>query len=118
MSWLKQCDLFVAEVSGASFGLGFETGYLLGSTNKTVILLYRRAAEKMVSLLITGNTHANCTLVPYATVEESRRSSTLTFPTAELSKKPSPRNFAGVAGEETLVRPKLAMRNTEREVVL
>jgi NADP-dependent 3-hydroxy acid dehydrogenase YdfG len=70
MSWLKQCDLFVAEVSGASFGLGFETGYLLGSTNKTVILLYRRAAEKMVSLLITGNTHANCTPVPYATVEE------------------------------------------------
>ena len=38
MSWLKQCDLFVAEVSGSSFGLGFETGYLLGSTNKTVIL--------------------------------------------------------------------------------
>ena len=70
MSWLKQCDLFVAEVSGSSFGLGFETGYLLGSTNKTVILLYRREAEKRVSLLITGNTHANCALVPYATVEE------------------------------------------------
>ena len=29
MTWLKQCDLFVAEVSGSSFGLGFETGYLL-----------------------------------------------------------------------------------------
>jgi hypothetical protein len=26
MTWLKQCDLFVAEVSGSSFGLGFETG--------------------------------------------------------------------------------------------
>ena len=70
MSWLKQCDLFVADVSGSSFGLGFETGYLLGSTNKTVVLLSRREAEKRVSLLITGNTHANCTLVPYATVEE------------------------------------------------
>jgi nucleoside 2-deoxyribosyltransferase len=28
MAWLEQCDLFIAEVSGSSFGLGFETGYL------------------------------------------------------------------------------------------
>jgi 2'-deoxynucleoside 5'-phosphate N-hydrolase len=26
MKWLAQCDIFVAEVSGSSFGLGFETG--------------------------------------------------------------------------------------------
>jgi hypothetical protein len=39
MAWLQQCDLFIAEVSGSSFGLGFETGYLLGATNKRVILL-------------------------------------------------------------------------------
>jgi hypothetical protein len=70
MAWLDQCDLFIAEVSGSSFGLGFETGYLLGSTNKKVVLLYRRELEKRVSLLITGNTHVNCTLVPYAAVEE------------------------------------------------
>ena len=70
MAWLEQCDLFIAEVSGSSFGLGFETGYLLGATNKKVILLYRREFEQRISLLITGNTHANCTLVPYATVEE------------------------------------------------
>lgn len=71
MAWLDQCNLFIAEVSGSSFGLGFETGYLLGSTNKKVVLLYRRELEKRVSLLITGNTHANCTLVPYASVEEA-----------------------------------------------
>jgi 2'-deoxynucleoside 5'-phosphate N-hydrolase len=70
MAWLQQCELFIAEVSGSSFGLGFETGYLLGSTNKKVILLYRREVESKVSLLITGNIHANCTLVPYAAVEE------------------------------------------------
>jgi hypothetical protein len=70
MAWLDQCDLFIAEVSGSSFGLGFETGYLLGATNKNVVLLYRRELEKRVSLLITGNTHENCTLMPYATVEE------------------------------------------------
>ena len=70
MAWLEQCELFVAEVSGSSFGLGFETGYLLGATNKKVILLYRRELENKISLLITGNTHTNCTLLPYTTVEE------------------------------------------------
>src|SRR5277367_1067382 len=70
MAWLEQCDLFIAEVSGSSFGLGFETGYLLGATKKRVILLYRRELQSRVSLLITGNSHANCTLVPYTTVEE------------------------------------------------
>jgi len=70
MAWLQQCELFIAEVSGSSFGLGFETGYLLGATSKRVILFYRRDIEKKVSLLITGNTHANCTLVPYANVGE------------------------------------------------
>lgn len=65
-----QCDLFIAEVSGSSFGLGFETGYPLGATQKNVVLLYRREMERRVSLLITGNTHANCTLVPCGTVEE------------------------------------------------
>ena len=70
MAWLQQCELFIAEVSGSSFGLGFETGYLLGATNKRVILLYRRELESKVSLLITGNMHANCTLIPYAAFQE------------------------------------------------
>jgi hypothetical protein len=63
-------ELFIAEVSGSSFGLGFETGYLLGATSKRVILLYRREVEQKVSLLIVGNRHPNCTLVPYATMAE------------------------------------------------
>jgi 2'-deoxynucleoside 5'-phosphate N-hydrolase len=70
MGWLDECDIFIAEVSGSSFGLGFEAGYLLGATNKKVILFYRRGLERKISLLITGNTHPNCTLVPYATAEE------------------------------------------------
>jgi hypothetical protein len=73
MAWLGQCELFIAEVSGSSFGLGFETGYVLGATSKKVVLLYRRDVEQRISLLITGNTHPNCTLVPYANVEEVMR---------------------------------------------
>ena len=32
MKWLEQCDLFLAEVSGSSFGLGFEA--VLGGSSK------------------------------------------------------------------------------------
>lgn len=71
LAWLAACDIFIGEVSGSSFGLGFEAGYLLGATEKRVILLYRADAEKRISLMITGNTHPRCTLVPYADVEEA-----------------------------------------------
>jgi hypothetical protein len=63
-------DIFVAEVSGSSFGLGFESGRLLRGTAKNVILLYRREHERKASLLITGNTRPRCRLVPYATIGE------------------------------------------------
>jgi nucleoside 2-deoxyribosyltransferase len=45
ITWLDHCDAFLAEVSGSSFGVGFETGYLLGATSKKVALFYRREAE-------------------------------------------------------------------------
>jgi hypothetical protein len=70
MKWLGQCDMLLAEVSGSSFGLGFETGYLLGATTKKVVLFYRREVESKISLLITGVTHPNCTLVPYSDLNE------------------------------------------------
>jgi nucleoside 2-deoxyribosyltransferase len=70
MNWLAECDLFVAEVSGSSFGLGFETGYLLGATQKRTILFFERAAAERISLLITGNTHPNCSLVQYTQLSE------------------------------------------------
>jgi len=70
MKWLEQCDLFMAEVSGSSFGLGFETGYLLGAYTKKVVLFYRRNVETKISLLITGITHPNCKLTPYSDLDE------------------------------------------------
>ena len=70
MKWLEKCNMFVAEVSGSSFGLGFETGYLLGATTKKVVLFYRREVESKISLLITGNSHPNCRLVPYSELNE------------------------------------------------
>jgi len=49
MKWLAQCDMFIAEVSGSSFGLGFETGYLLGATTKkTSFILSARRREQNI----------------------------------------------------------------------
>ena len=70
MKWLEKCDMFIAEVSGSSFGLGFETGYLLGATTKKVVLFYRQEVESKISLLITGITHPNCRQVPYSDLNE------------------------------------------------
>lgn len=70
MRWLEQCDIFIAEVSGSSFGLGFETGYLLGTTAKKAFLLYKRDMEARISLLITGNTNPRCVLFPYIDLAE------------------------------------------------
>jgi len=71
MKWLEKCDMFIAEVSGSSFGVGFETGYLLGATTKKVVLFYRREVESKISLLITGITHPNCRQVPYSDLNEA-----------------------------------------------
>lgn len=70
MHWLDQADIFIGEVSGSSFGMGYEAGYVLGATSKRVILFYRREAESRISLLIVGNTHPRCTVAPYDDIAE------------------------------------------------
>jgi nucleoside 2-deoxyribosyltransferase len=74
MAWLEQCDVFVAEVSGSSFGIGYEAGYVLGGLSKPAILFYREDLERRISLLITGNRHPNCRLVRYERASEAAES--------------------------------------------
>jgi hypothetical protein len=70
MAWLAESDIFIAEVSGSSFGLGFETGFVLGSTQKRAVLFYHRDLASRISLLIVGNTHPRCTVIPYTDPSE------------------------------------------------
>ena len=68
LQWLDSADLLVAEASGSSYGVGFEVGYVLGrsdATGQRVLLLYDIARRPLVSRLISGNAHANCTTYPY-----------------------------------------------------
>ena len=80
MRWLAASDIFIAEVSGSSFGLGFEAGYTLGATQKPAILFYRREAESRISLMITGNSHPRCTLVPYSNLDDVAQAIPLVLP--------------------------------------
>lgn len=66
MAWLAQSDLLIAEVSGSSYGLGFEAGYVLGGSTRRVLLFYRNDAAERISRMITGCTHPQCILAPYA----------------------------------------------------
>jgi nucleoside 2-deoxyribosyltransferase len=73
LDWLSQCDVLVAEASGSSYGVGFEVGYVLGraaQTGQRVVLLYNTERRHAVSRLITGNSDAACTTLPYSSIEE------------------------------------------------
>lgn len=68
LQWLASADLLIAEASGSSYGVGFEVGYVLGRSDVTgqrVLLLYDSARRPLVSRLISGNAHPNCTTYPY-----------------------------------------------------
>ena len=63
--------LYTSGSTGKPKGIQHSTaGYLLGATPKKTILFYDRAVERRISLLIVGNTHPNCMLVPYAGFDE------------------------------------------------
>jgi len=73
LEWLTACDLLVAEASGASFGVGFEVGYVLaraGQTGQRVVLLYDRARADRVSRLVVGNVHEACATFGYGSLDE------------------------------------------------
>jgi nucleoside 2-deoxyribosyltransferase len=71
MAWLEECDIFIAEVSGSSFGIGYEAAYALTALDKPAVLFFRQELAGRISLLITGNTHPRCRLAPYRAVEDA-----------------------------------------------
>jgi nucleoside 2-deoxyribosyltransferase len=71
--WLRECDVVIAEVSGPSFGVGFECASLLFTTDKKLYMLYDKAMENRISALALGCTHPRCRLVPYENEEDITR---------------------------------------------
>ncbi len=70
--WLKECDAIVSEVSGSSFGIGYELGYVLGSMDKKAFIIYEKSAENRISRMAIGNTHENCKVFGYHNIDDLR----------------------------------------------
>ena len=73
MRWLTSADVLIADASGSSYGVGFEVGYLLGRSEtegQRVLLLYDISRHGVVSRLVSGNSHPNCTTYGYRDVTD------------------------------------------------
>lgn len=62
VSWIRESDLLIAEVSTPSHGVGYEIGYAL-DLEKPVLCLYKKGV--VVSKMITGNPHPLLTVIDY-----------------------------------------------------
>lgn len=67
-SWIKGCDVLIAEISTPSHGVGYEIGYAL-SLGKPVVCLHR--FDVAVSKMILGNQDLNLTIFPYETIDDA-----------------------------------------------
>ena len=68
VTWIKESDLLVAEVSTPSHGVGYEIGYAL-ELNKPVLCLHRQ--QVVVSKMILGNPHPLLTVCSYTDWKEA-----------------------------------------------
>lgn len=67
VTWIRACDALIAEVSVPSHGVGYEIGFAL-QQGKPVLCLAQ--AGRMVSKMITGNSHPTLTVRFYQDVVE------------------------------------------------
>lgn len=56
MSWLRECDVVVAEVTTPSLGVGYEIGQA-EAMGKAILCLYRQVEGKKLSAMIAGNSN-------------------------------------------------------------
>jgi 2'-deoxynucleoside 5'-phosphate N-hydrolase len=68
VTWIRDCDVLIAEVSVPSHGVGYEIGFALGE-GKPVLCLYQEGRK--VSKMITGNPHSKLVIKPYCDIEEA-----------------------------------------------
>jgi nucleoside 2-deoxyribosyltransferase len=70
VSWIKECNLLVAEVSTPSHGVGFEIGYAL-NLGIPVVCFHR--TDVTISKMILGNPNPDLQIYSYRDQEEAIR---------------------------------------------
>lgn len=68
VTWIRDCDVLIAEVSVPSHGVGYEIGFSLG-LGKPVLALYQEGRQ--VSKMISGNPDPNLVVKSYTTPQEA-----------------------------------------------
>jgi nucleoside 2-deoxyribosyltransferase len=72
IKWIEKSSLLIAEVSGASLGVGFEISYALYKEKMPVLALYNKDVES-VSAMIAGCSSALLTVKKYSDSEQLRK---------------------------------------------
>lgn len=54
VEWIRESDIFIAEVTQVSLGVGYEIGFA-ESLNKKIVCLYRERKDKRLSAMVDGN---------------------------------------------------------------
>jgi nucleoside 2-deoxyribosyltransferase len=67
-TWIRECDVLIAEVSVPSHGVGYEIGYALG-LGKPVLALYQQGRK--VSKMISGNPDPDLSVKYYDSPENA-----------------------------------------------
>lgn len=68
ISWIRGCDILIAEVSTPSHGVGYEIGYAL-HLGKPVICLHQE--NTLVSKMITGNPDPQLQVFGYQSIDQA-----------------------------------------------
>jgi len=68
VTWIKNCDVLIAEVSVPSHGVGYEIAFALG-IGKPVLCIHQQ--ERKVSKMITGNPDPALVIKSYSNLEEA-----------------------------------------------
>jgi len=69
VSWIRECDLVVAEVSTPSLGVGYEIAFA-EHLKKPIICLYRPQPDKRLSAMIGGNAYLK--IHNYENIDDAR----------------------------------------------
>lgn len=67
ISMIENCDIFIADVTVPSLGVGYEIAYA-EKLNKNIFCLYNKKEDKRVSAMIAGN--SNCKVFSYTSRQE------------------------------------------------
>jgi nucleoside 2-deoxyribosyltransferase len=71
VTWIRECDVLIAEVSAPSHGVGYEIGFALGN-GKPVLALYQEGRK--VSKMISGNPDPRLAVKIYQKPEDAIQS--------------------------------------------